>query len=82
MGPDVGIAPCLQMPRTAESTATFAQRWGIQLSEGTAPVLSLWERWRLPAGNEVVSFTMLTINCDAHPPLNRFHKRFDEGRAQ
>ena len=26
---------------------------------------------------EIISFAMLTINCDAHPLLNRFHKHFD-----
>jgi putative SOS response-associated peptidase YedK len=35
----------------------------------------LWTEWTDPASGEVVlSYTMLTQNCDAHPLLNRMHK--------
>jgi hypothetical protein len=33
-------------------------------------------------GREVISFTMLTINCDLHPLLTRFHRPTnDKGEA-
>ena len=54
-------------------------RWGIERADGTAlGIAGLWERWKSPAGEEVLSFAMLTINCDEHPLLKRFHKHFDE----
>lgn len=35
----------------------------------------LWNEWTDPhSGELVLSYTMLTQNCDAHPLLNRFHK--------
>lgn len=35
----------------------------------------LWNEWTEPETGEVVlSYTMLTQNCDAHPLLNRMHK--------
>ena len=35
----------------------------------------LWNEWTDPKSGEVVlSYTMLTQNCDAHPLLHRFHK--------
>jgi putative SOS response-associated peptidase YedK len=35
----------------------------------------LWNEWTDPASGEVVlSYTMLTQNCDAHPLLQRMHK--------
>jgi len=54
-------------------------RWGIERVDGTAlGICGLWDRWRSPSGELVVSFAMLTINCDEHPLLKRFHKHFDE----
>ena len=59
--------------------AKRSERWGIQRADGTAlGIAGLWERWKSPAGEEVVSFTMLTINCDEHSLLKRFHKHFDD----
>lgn len=59
--------------------AKRSERWGIERADGTALGLAgIWERWRSPAGADVVSFAMLTINCDEHPLLGRFHKHFDE----
>ena len=35
----------------------------------------LWSQWTDHATGEVVpNFTMLTMNCDAHPLLKKFHK--------
>jgi putative SOS response-associated peptidase YedK len=41
----------------------------------------LWERWAEPqTGETVASFAMLTVNADAHPVMNRFHKSGEEKR--
>ncbi len=40
----------------------------------------LWSRWRSPQGGEVHSYTMLTINADAHPLMHLFHKPADGKR--
>jgi putative SOS response-associated peptidase YedK len=35
----------------------------------------IWSEWTDPTSGEVVpNYTMLTMNCDAHPLLNQFHK--------
>jgi putative SOS response-associated peptidase YedK len=35
----------------------------------------IWSEWTDPSSGEVVpNYTMLTMNCDAHPLLNQFHK--------
>jgi putative SOS response-associated peptidase YedK len=43
-------------------------------------VAGLWAQWRSPQGESVFSFTMLTINADAHPLMRQFHKPQDEKR--
>lgn len=59
--------------------ASGAERWGIERADGTAlGICGLWERWKVPTGAEITSFAMLTINCDDHPLLRRFHKHFDD----
>lgn len=40
----------------------------------------LWARWRSPQGEIVNSYTMLTINADAHPMMQQFHKPGEEKR--
>lgn len=42
-------------------------------------IAGLWSAWRSPQG-EVLSFTMLTVNADAHPLMRHFHKPSDEKR--
>ena len=42
-------------------------------------IAGLWSAWRAPEG-EVLSFTMLTVNADAHPLMREFHKPDDEKR--
>jgi putative SOS response-associated peptidase YedK len=43
-------------------------------------VAGLWSSWKSPPGNWVHSFTLLTINADAHPLMQQFHKPTDEKR--
>jgi len=44
-------------------------------------IAGLWERWRDPGtGEDLHSFTMLTINADDHPFMRNYHKSQDEKR--
>lgn len=43
-------------------------------------IAGLWDRWRGPDGNDVLSFTMLTINADSHALLKDFHRPDKERR--
>ena len=43
-------------------------------------IAGLWERWKSPQGAVLHSFTMLTVNADAHPLMRHFHKPQDEKR--
>jgi putative SOS response-associated peptidase YedK len=59
-----------------------AVRWRIERSDGL-PLLAaaLHECWMQPqTGQAVHSFTLLTVNADAHPLLNRMHRPGDEKR--
>jgi len=60
-----------------------AVRTKIRLkSDEPFAIACLWERWK-PADTDqqVVSFSMLTVNADDHPVMNRFHKAADEKRT-
>lgn len=50
--------------------------WRFRRADGDPWGLAgLWNAWRDPAtGEEVESYTMLTINADAHPLMSRMHK--------
>jgi putative SOS response-associated peptidase YedK len=43
-------------------------------------IAGLWSSWKNPKDGWVFSFTMLTINADAHSLMNHFHKPTDEKR--
>jgi putative SOS response-associated peptidase YedK len=60
-----------------------AVRWRIALASGQAfGIACLWDRWMDPiTGELVVSFSMLTVNADAHPVMKQFHKTGDEKRT-
>ena len=59
-----------------------AVRWRISRTDGKPMVIAgLWGVWRDKAsGNDVLSFTMLTINADEHPLMKRFHRPGEEKR--
>jgi len=58
-----------------------AVRWRIGRRDGRPMGLAgLWGFWRGPDGRELLSFTMLTINADAHALMTRFHKPGEEKR--
>lgn len=50
--------------------------WRFARADGEPWTLAgLWNEWRdKETGEFVPNYTMLTMNCDAHPLLNRFHK--------
>ncbi len=60
-----------------------AVRWRIARADGGPfGIACIWDRWTDPAIGEVVaSFSMLTINADHHPIMNRFHRPGDEKRT-
>lgn len=58
-----------------------AVRWRIFRKDGQPMgIAGLWGVWRGPDGRELLSFTMLTVNADAHPLMNRFHRPGEEKR--
>lgn len=59
-----------------------AVRWRIgSASEGMLGIAGIWEyRSNGPDGLPLISFSMLTINADDHPLMQRFHKPQDEKR--
>ena len=58
-------------------------RWKIEWADREPfAIACLWDRWTKPeSGQLVVSFSMRTVNADAHPVMNRFHKLGDEKRT-
>jgi putative SOS response-associated peptidase YedK len=43
-------------------------------------IAGLWSSWKSPKGEFIYSYTMLTINADAHELMKKFHKPADEKR--
>ena len=57
-------------------------RWAIRRADGKPMgIAGLWERTLTDAGQPAWSMTMLTINADGHPLMQRFHKPGDEKRS-
>jgi putative SOS response-associated peptidase YedK len=59
-----------------------AVRWKIAHASGEPlGIAGIWEfRSKGPDGQPLISFSMLTINADDHPLMQRFHKPGDEKR--
>lgn len=59
-----------------------AVRWKIRhASQEALGIAGIWEyRSKGEEGQPLISFSMLTINADEHPLMNRFHKPGDEKR--
>jgi putative SOS response-associated peptidase YedK len=59
-----------------------AVRWRIGLASGEPlAIAGLWRAWKEPDGNERLSFSMLTVNAEEHPLMNRFHRPGSEKRS-
>jgi putative SOS response-associated peptidase YedK len=71
-------AQCLYVPHYAEGSKR-GERWRIRrVDRSPLSIAGLWDRWVDDNGREVVSFAMLTINCDLHPLLARFDRRLND----
>jgi putative SOS response-associated peptidase YedK len=59
-----------------------AERWEIADAEGSPlGIAGIWEyKQDGPNGLPLLSFSMLTVNADEHPLMQRFHKPEDEKR--
>lgn len=58
-----------------------AVRWRIRRADGhPMGIAGLWGWWRAPGGEEVLSYTMLTVNADEHALMKRFHRPGEEKR--
>ncbi|WP_346015745.1 SOS response-associated peptidase family protein [Paraburkholderia sp. PGU19] len=59
-----------------------AVRWKIGLANGDPlAIAGLWRSWKEVDGSHTLAITMLTVNSDEHPLMNRFHKPGDEKRS-
>lgn len=69
------IVPALSFDEPCWETGRNAW-WSFRRADGQPWALAgLWNRWTDPASGEIVeSYTMLTINADAHPLMSRMHK--------
>lgn len=71
-------AQCLYVPYYADGSKR-AERWRIRrVDRSPLSIAGLWDRWVDDNGRAVVSFAMLTINCDLHPLLARFDRRLND----
>jgi putative SOS response-associated peptidase YedK len=71
-------AQCLYLPYYAEG-AKRSERWRVRRMDRTPlSIAGLWDRWVGDDGREIISFAMLTINCDLHPLLSRFHRPLND----
>ena len=43
-------------------------------------IAGLWERWKSPSGEEIFSYSMLTVNADDHSFMRNYHRADDEKR--
>lgn len=74
------IVPCETIfePRWEAGRAV---RWRIaRRDEQPIGIAGLWSAWHAPGGARQLSFTMLTVNADAHPLMRQFHKPGEEKR--
>ncbi len=77
-------AQCFYVPHYGESgDDQRSTRWRVRRTD-RAPLsmAGLWDQWTDEAGKTIVSFSILTLNCDLHPLLARFHRPTgDKGEA-
>lgn len=63
--------------RSGKSIPTRISR----VDSGLMGVAGLWERWKNPEGEVVMSYTMLTVNAANDPLMSNFHRPEDEKRS-
>jgi putative SOS response-associated peptidase YedK len=76
-------AQCFYVPFYADD-ARRSERWRIRRADRSPlSIAGLWDRWVGEDGESLLSFSILTLNCDLHPLLSRFHRGTnDKGEAQ
>ena len=62
--------------RTGKAIATRI----VRADDAPFGIAGLWSSWKSDKGDIIYSFTMLTINANAHPLMQNFHKSTDEKR--
>jgi putative SOS response-associated peptidase YedK len=74
------LIPCRSFYEPSYETGS-AVRWRIGVESGKPlAIAGLWRAWAEPAG-AALSFTMLTVNAEGHPLMQRFHKPGAEKRS-
>jgi len=72
---DAFYEPCYESGKAVRSKIT-------QVNQEPMAIASIWDTWTEPeTGELIVSFSMLTINADQHPVMQRCHKPEDEKRT-
>ncbi len=76
-------AQCFYIPFYGEGSKR-SERWRIRRTDQSPlSIAGLWDRWVGDDGEELLSFSILTLNCDLHPLLSRFHRSLnDKGEPQ
>jgi putative SOS response-associated peptidase YedK len=75
------LIPCMSFFEPNYETGK-AVRWKIGMANGDSlAIAGLWRQWKETDGSQSLAFTMLTVNSDEHPLMNRFHKPGDEKRS-
>jgi putative SOS response-associated peptidase YedK len=76
-------AQCFYVPFYGEDSKR-SERWRIRRADRSPlSIAGLWDRWVGEDGESILSFSILTLNCDLHPLLSRFHRPTnDKGEAQ
>ena len=69
---------------TRSADAKKSERWRIRRSDRSPlAIAGLWDRWVGEDGESMLSFSILTLNCDLHPLLSRFNRAAnDKGEPQ
>jgi putative SOS response-associated peptidase YedK len=76
-------AQCFYVPYYADDLKK-SERWRIRRTDRSPlSIAGLWDRWVGEEGETMLSFSILTLNCDLHPLLSRFHRATnDKGEPQ
>ena len=71
-------AQCFYVPYYADG-AKRSERWRIRRTDRSPlSIAGLWDRWVGENGEAIVSFSILTLNCDLHPLLARFQRAHND----
>ena len=71
-------AQCFYVPYYADG-AKRSERWRIRRTDRSPlSIAGLWDRWVGENGESIVSFSILTLNCDLHPLLARFQRSLND----